>query len=258
MKSLIKSCALDFLRLISPHLNNQSSILMYHSIGNNPVFFTVRPETFEAQMKYLIESKFNLVKLSELIRKLKSNENIANHVVVTFDDGYEDNFLTAFPVLKKYNIPATIFIPTGLIGKTNTTSAGEKLPIMTNEMMKEMMMSPLVEFMPHGVTHNELTSLGREKIKSELADSQQFLGSFGGNVSVVAYPRGKYNKDIVSLATEYYQAGVTVEEGLVSPKNNLYLLPRNSIDSSTTFNQFKAKVSGAIGLYQKIKKIRFS
>jgi len=264
LKSSAKSGLLGFLRLCSPGLGKRASILMYHSVGENQAFFTVKPEAFESQMRYLSEKGFKLVRLSELVRSLRAGESIASQVAVTFDDAYRDVYENAFPVLKKYKIPATIFIPTGLIGKFITASGGVTLPIMTEEMMKEMLAEQvsgtegsqagsLIEFMPHGVTHREFSSLSVAELAEELSAPQQALRALGSDGSVVAYPRGKFNDAIVGASREFYQAGVTVNEGLVLPADDPYRLRRNSIDSSTTMGQFKAKVSGAIELYQNLK-----
>ena len=74
---------------------------MYHSIDYNKVFFTVKPENFRKQMDYLYRKKYNVIPLLELVDFLKNKKEIPSKtVVLTFDDGYEDNYFNAFPVFK--------------------------------------------------------------------------------------------------------------------------------------------------------------
>ena len=104
-------------------LGNHIVIFVYHRIcpekGNSSVA-NICPEEFEKQIRYLKE-KFKIYSLEKLINVLENNqknkkesENIA---VITFDDGYKDNYLYAYPILKKYKIPATIFLISNYIGK---------------------------------------------------------------------------------------------------------------------------------------------
>lgn len=256
MKQLFKSGVLGVCRWFCPNLDDRASILMYHSIGENNAFFTVRPEHFEEQMKYLKDSGFTLISLRGLIDKIKRQESIANHVVVTFDDGYKDFHEIAFPILKKYSIPATVFIPTGLVGRNFTTSQGLILPLMDMSEIDTLVASGLVECMPHGVTHEELPGLRFDKAAKEIEESRAFLTQHMPlPATVFAFPRGKYTPALYDyVRANGFSGAVTVREGLVSLQSDIFALPRNSIDSSTTMNQFKAKVSRAIDMYQVIKK----
>ena len=87
-----------------------ASVLMYHSVAENSVFFTVHPKIFAKQMKYLKENNYQVISLTDLITLLKNDQPLPNKTVaLTFDDGFKDFFLNAWPVLAEYNFPATIF-----------------------------------------------------------------------------------------------------------------------------------------------------
>lgn len=89
------------------HKNKNPIILMYHKVDK---------DKFDTQMRYL-KKNYNVISLYELISTLKSNHTFAkNTAVITFDDGYLDNYRNAYPILKKYGLPATIFVVSGLIG----------------------------------------------------------------------------------------------------------------------------------------------
>jgi peptidoglycan/xylan/chitin deacetylase (PgdA/CDA1 family) len=102
---------------------NQAFILMYHRIlrtlddGNayvQPGMY-VLSNTFEQQMKVL-RDRFKVISLKELLKRIKNGIDISGCCAITFDDGWIDNYVNAFPILKKYELPATIFLPTGFIG----------------------------------------------------------------------------------------------------------------------------------------------
>lgn len=90
-------------------------ILLYHSI--HPFYpLSIHPDNFEQQMKCLVHNKFKVISLDSLQEHLDSEEK-GNFVILSFDDGYADNFDYAFPILKKFNLPAIIFLATRFINK---------------------------------------------------------------------------------------------------------------------------------------------
>jgi len=95
------------------------TILTYHSIsaGNyGDSFLSISPANFEKQIRYLTK-RYKVVPLEKLIRYMRFQHPVPDdYIAITFDDGYRDNYLNAYPVLKKYKAPATIFLATGFIG----------------------------------------------------------------------------------------------------------------------------------------------
>ncbi len=189
LKSIIK----DILALVA-FKEKGASILMYHSIDNNGVFFTVKPEVFVKQMKYLKDNDYNLIKLSDLVDILECHKEIPKKtVVLTFDDGYNDNYINMFSVLKKHNFPATIFLVTGLIGKEINNSQNITLRALDWEQIKEMYGSGLIDFQPHTVNHQELN-------KQEIVDSKKEIEEkLNKKCKFFAYPRGLYDKKIIKV-----------------------------------------------------------
>lgn len=102
---------------------NTVSILMYHRVSENSNLDnenSVHPKDFEKQIKYISE-KYNVISfnyLSDFLER-KITHLPKNAVIVTFDDGYKDCYLNAFPILKKYKVPATFFIATDYINSNN-------------------------------------------------------------------------------------------------------------------------------------------
>lgn len=104
---------------------NKSLILMYHRVASflmDPQLLSVSSENFERQLNYLKE-EYQPIHLSELCTSLENRSIDDKSIVITFDDGYIDNFFTVLPLLQKYKIPATIFVTTGFIdANLNTPS----------------------------------------------------------------------------------------------------------------------------------------
>ena len=227
---------------------NRASILMYHSISARQDFFSaVSPEAFQKQMVYLAGKKCPVIPLAELVRRLHAHEPLGGSIVLTFDDGYRDNYTTVFPLLKQYNFPATIFVTTDLIGTPGYCSAEE---------LQEMHTSGLVSIEPHTLTHPKLAKLSRAEASREIRESRQVLQEVLGTTPMLfAYPYGSFSEETVSLMREMdFVGAVTVQEGTVSPNTDPFRLPRNSIDSSTAFSQFRGKVSRAIDWYVACKR----
>lgn len=249
LKSLLKDLTYIFCKPIGlVSKRNKASILMYHSVGDNGLFFTVKTSEFEKQLKFLKAKGYKCLKLSELLEKKNNGESLHKCVSITFDDGYVDNLEVALPLLEKYSIPATLFVVTG--------KYDSPLEQMSTEQLKKFASSSLVEVMPHTHTHRSLLELSFMDMSWEISNSRNLLEeSLGIEANLFAPPKGKFHCGVVEYIKENnFEAMVTVEEGLVSNDTNNFELPRNAIDSATTFTQFKAKVSLAQEVYMSLKK----
>ncbi len=95
------------------------TILTYHRISDSDYgdpFLTITPHNFERQIRYLTK-RFKVVSLEELVKHIQSQySTLDDYIAITFDDGYRDNYTNAYPILKKYKVPATIFLTTDFIG----------------------------------------------------------------------------------------------------------------------------------------------
>ncbi len=99
------------------HFERRFQILSYHKVSPDahPFFPPIHPAVFERQMQFL-KSFYRVMSLQELIDRTACGDIPARSVAITFDDGYRDNYEYAFPILKKYQLPATVFVATGAIG----------------------------------------------------------------------------------------------------------------------------------------------
>lgn len=249
MKQFLKRIYYSVQSLL-PSKNKDLCIFMYHSIGDNEAFFTVRETEFERQMRFISRGGYKAMLLKDAIQAIKNGKNMKNVVAITFDDGYRDNYLKAFPILNKYNLPATIFVVTGKIGESMTNSEGVTIEILDPEQIREMI-NRGIDFECHTSSHKEMTSCTESELDIEIQESKDFLKeSFGCESKIFAYPRGKYDTGTINyLKSHDWDAAVTVKRGFVSTSmitNKPFELNRNSIDSKTTFLQFKSYLKGRI------------
>ncbi|MDZ4226141.1 MAG: polysaccharide deacetylase family protein [Patescibacteria group bacterium] len=231
--------------------NDRAVILMYHSVSDTPNYFSaVSPKMFERQMAYLARTEKSVITLTELVRRLKGGEPLGGSVAITFDDGYRDNYTNALPILQKYAFPATVFVDTDLVGRADKRG----LMRLTVAEMQELECAG-VEIQPHSKAHPRLGDLEVNRARDEVLGSKQQLESWlGKRANIFAYPYGSYNNNTEQIVREGgFDAAVTVREGTVQKNTDLYHLPRNSVDHSITFAQFKGKLTRAVDVYERIK-----
>lgn len=212
----------------------QIPILMYHAIHvmdpseASNANLIVAPDNFEAQIKAMVDAGYYFLTPEEAYKAFTENALPAKKVVwLTFDDGNEDFYTIAYPILKKYKAKATNNIITGFVKKGN---AGN----LTVKQMKEMMAHGM-SFQSHTVNHPDLSVNDKATQKAELTDSIDFLeDKLNTKVNTIAYPSGRYNQTTLDLAKKTYKLGLTTNEGLASAKNGLLSLNRVRILPTTT------------------------
>lgn len=212
----------------------QIPILMYHAVhvmdpseASNANLIVV-PDNFEAQIKAMVDAGYYFLTPEEAYKAFTENALPAKKVVwLTFDDGNEDFYTIAYPILKKYKAKATNNIITGFVKKGN---AGN----LTVKQMKEMMAHGM-SFQSHTVNHPDLSATDKATQKVELTDSIDFLeNKLNTKVNTIAYPSGRYNQTTLDLAKKTYKLGLTTNEGLASSKDGLLSLNRVRILPTTT------------------------
>ena len=211
-------------------------VMMYHAVGDTPFAggiteLFVKPANLEAQLQYIKNNGYSAIWFEDL-------PNLANYskpVILTFDDGYRDNYTLLFPLLKKYNIKATIFIFPYTIG-TNKN-------FLTWDMVKEMSDSGLVSFQSHTMSHSDLDQLDEETQRWELAESQRVItAKTGKQCCVLCFPTGKYNSTTLKLAQQYYLFSIKMNGNLYVTGTNRYLIPRYYVSRDTTLASFAAMI----------------
>lgn len=233
-------------------------VLMYHMISkhlpkNKSKFnrLRVKPNEFEKQLNWLSKNGFQSFTLSELIDLEEVPEK---SVVITFDDGYEDNFSKAFPLLKKYGFKATIYIVLNRFEQNWATdkdlnqSSNElnSERMLSNEQIKEMIDSGLIEIGSHTLDHINLPKLSNEEKIRQIKESKEKIEEiFNITCNSFAYPFGFFDKDSVKIVEEisYSNATTTVNGVFDKTKYSNFEIPR-------------IMVSGRQGLFSFILKMK--
>lgn len=220
--------------------NGQASlpILMYHSVdsveGNA---LCVPKEQLEAEMAWLKHNGYYTLTPTEAIRVLTKNEVPKDKKIVwiTFDDGYENNYTQAFPIMKKYHLNATINVITS---KINTGG------MLSTAQIKKMQASKLISFESHTVQHTDLTTLTLEQQQKEALDSKAALKKeFKIDSQSYCYPAGQYNEDSrISAKQAGYQIALTTNEGWASAADGLYDLKRVRIPAGMPLDVFSQEL----------------
>ena len=216
---------------------------MYHSIGRNNIFSTVSPEDFERQMNFLKKRDYNVIGLKDLVDILEQEREIPQKtIVLTFDDGYSDNFIFAWPVLKRCNFPASIFLTTGWVGSFCPKKNNEQIRMLDWLQIDKMAKSGLIDFQPHTINHPKLADITLEEVEKEIIGSQKTIAEcLNSSPQLFAYPYGSYNQQVIALLKERgFRGAVTIKSGRVTIKDGLFEIRRKGVFSKTSIYQFKS------------------
>ncbi|MDD4879447.1 MAG: polysaccharide deacetylase family protein [Candidatus Omnitrophica bacterium] len=216
------------------------SILMYHSVDDHgaKLKLSIPVKEFRAQMKYLRDRKYEIISSVQLADMIKSGKKIPRNIaVVTFDDGYLDNYINAFPVLKEYKVPATIFVISGSIGKPDFLTAAQ---------MKEMSDAG-IDIESHSVTHPFIEGTTEEGFKREAVGSKKAIEAITGKpVYTFCFPYGGFNDFTRGILRDAgYKAGFVTMPRDNSIALDPYRLRRIKIASGPFSSlDFRIKTSG--------------
>lgn len=218
-------------------------ILMYHYVRINPIArdlvgadLSVEPQSFAREMLMLSKAGMHTITFDDLYAALTQGQELPSHpVILTFDDGYEDFYTAAFPVLQALQMKATSFIITGKAGWKG---------YMTWDQMREIDRSGLVDFESHTVNHVELSKISPSKAEQEMIDSKHMLETeLGKPVRYLAYPSGRFNSTVANLAQAVgYEAAVTTQYGSLQSSSGLLTLPRVRVPGAESLWSFALSV----------------
>ena len=226
-------------------------VLMYHHIDEKGKIssLSVSAENFRRQMRFLSEHNYNVIPLAGLVQaKLEKKRLARNTVALTFDDGYEDNYLAAYPVLKKYNLPAVIFVIAGSVGEEG---------YLNYEQIKEMAASGVIDIGSHSLSGAYLPGRGARELEREIALSKKMLeAKFNRRVEFFCYPIGGFSPGIQEIARRCgYSAACTTNRGKRQTylNDDLFALKRIKIKDSANPFVFRAKLSGYYNFFRRVR-----
>ncbi len=217
---------------------NSCVVLLYHNFSQStPKSTSINPELFEQHLQYLEDNNFNVLSLSEMVQDLKNNSIPKKCVSLTADDAYVSIYKNAYPLLKKYKIPLSVFVSTDSIDKNYKA-------MMSWKNMKEMQ-GQGVEFLNHSVTHPYLIDMPTEERSFQIIHAQERLEEeLGVNEKMFAYPYGEEDIELLDSVDELGYVGFGQHSGALSYGNDLSNLPRFPMtDRFGGMDSFKLKVN---------------
>jgi len=206
--------------------NRGVQVLCYHSVSDNqskkgPI--VIPNDKLREQLQTIKDNGYTTLTMSELNDYLFQDKPIPEKsVIITFDDGYRDNYTNALPILKEFNMKATFFIISSYINRDL---------YLTSDEIKEMSDYGF-DIESHTVSHRALSTLSYDDQLKELKNSKETIENLTHKpVISIAYPEGKYNNDTKKAVVDAgYSMGFTIERGIANRNDNLAQLQRDCID----------------------------
>lgn len=213
-------------------------ILMYHHVApvrkGSPLLY-VSPSQFDAQLTYLHDHGYDVVTLQQVYAAWMNEGSLpAKPVVLSFDDGYVDQYRYAAPLLRSFGDPAVLNLIVHNLGRAFT------------EVMVAQMIAWGWEIDSHTITHRDLTRLLPRQVRYELVGSRNVLRrSFGVSVNFFCYPGGAQNPTVVEAVRKAGYLGATgIQYGLADPAQ-LFSLPRIVVYWGEPQSRFAARLQAA-------------
>ena len=213
---------LQHVKQISPEVP-AVTVLCYHEVrpDRGDDCMNVKPDVFRRHIREFKEAGFTFIDVSALQKYSAGTSLPGKAVLITFDDGYADNYNYAYPILREEQVPATFFVVSSTVGHDNRMTAGQLREMQANGM----------QIGSHTVNHEPLITMSPEEIDFELRASREALEKLLGKpVYALAYPTGKVNEAVLDKAKNYYEMAFLAS---VKPdqKQTMYTLQRYGVFS---------------------------
>jgi len=221
-------------------------VLMYHHILSTDSFIASSVKNFEDQMRYLYENGWKTLTSDEFYQFKQGKLKVSKKsVLITFDDGWRDNFVYAYPILKKYNLKATLFIITQWIEKSSQSQECEYIEKKHSECKKLVSINPrsvvcswdelkqmrdVFDIHSHTHTHRD-EYFSDISWKEEFKESKkQIKENLGLEEHFLCWPRGIYDTQLIEEATnENFDILFTTKRGINLPDNNMLDIKRIAV-----------------------------
>lgn len=231
---------------LADQANPHAVILMYHRFGEEKYPSTnITVEQFESQLQYLKDNDFSVLPLEDIVEAVKNRSALPDKTVaITIDDAYKSIYEVAYPRLKRFGFPFTVFVATGGVDKG--------IPAyMTWQHMKEMQDGGTV-FANHTEGHdylirkkeNESHAEWEERITASIKSAQdRIMQELGQAPMLFAYPYGEYNSDVAAIVDKLGYTAFGQHSGAVGILSDTRALPRFPMaESFADMDSFKIKV----------------
>lgn len=214
-------------------------------------------DNFEKQMNYLKKNNYQTTNFYD-------NSKNGKRVIITFDDGYKDNYLNAYPILKNNNQTATIYVTVDKVINNEFMQIDQNDKVEDNMLMSVEDIIYLskngIEIGSHTLSHPYLDQLSYKEQEREVVESKEKLEKIlSKNIVSFAYPSGMYNKDTLEIVRNNYNYAVVTARGsdLSLTNKSKYEIEREAISSTDSMFMFKLKVIGVHRFLRKLRWIKF-
>ncbi|WP_286723572.1 polysaccharide deacetylase family protein, partial [Pelotomaculum sp. PtaB.Bin117] len=263
-------------------------VLVYHNFSRENICDRNRDLTsgasFAGEMEYLHDNGYHVIPLKILINHMQYGESLPEKaIVITFDDGYEGDYTVAYPILKKYNIPVTIF----LIANKDQYFGPEAPPMLSWDEMREMEGSGLVDIQAHTFDLHYKAYTGRDRIRREPAavaraylpdlqrreTEEEFAGklyndflqarttiekNLNKQVDTLAWPFGAYNQTSLRIARQAgFKYFATMKRGMNERGDSVQVIRRISEDDNIRLEQFAKFVEPDYSYIRQLRQVTF-
>lgn len=217
-------------------------ILLYHCVveelaGEDDPRMIVTADRFSEHMQALKDHGYDTITYDQYMDYVKKGTPLPpKPIIINFDDGYENNYTYAYPILRDMNMKATIFIVAGYVGATTT-----KYPHFTWEQALEMEHSGVIDIQSHTMTHPMLSELSYEETLREMRMSKYLVEkNMGKECKYMAYPFGVHNEwtDNLGVAAGYELMCVVGDNGANGKDSDLYAIRRLTVSQDMDADSF--------------------
>lgn len=238
-------------------------VLCYHSVNNTYDNHAdpVSNEMFEQHIKYLTDN-WNIISVEDMMQALIDPASVPpNSLVITFDDGYKDNYSEAAPILEKFSTPACFFLPTAFLDGEVDLIGKNKWGPLTWDQVREMNGTPLFSFGAHAHTHTSLSHMpGKDAVQEVLISKDILEQKIGQPMKYFAYPNGQAsdisNDAIQAVCDAGYEAAFSTFWHTHNSQANRLMLNRVMINGDDCLETLRLKCEGAYNYLYVIAKIR--
>lgn len=239
-------CLFSLLLLSQPVFAGEANVFVYHRFGDSRYPSTnIDLEVFEAQLRYLAENQYQVLPLGEIARRLAQGVELPEHCAgLSIDDAYATFLKGAFPLLRKYQMPATLFV--------NTASVGGDDYMTWKELQK--VQGAGIEIGNHSDRHSfllnrragETTEQWRKRVRKDIQTAQDKLTEHLGKApQVFAYPYGEFDPQLQDVVRDVgFVAAFGQQSGVIAAGEDLFTLPRFPMGGPyATLQGFREKVA---------------
>lgn len=226
-------------------------VIYFHEVTkeNGKGYDFINVHKFEKQMKYLYQNNYQTLTFEDLNNQKKKINKKMKNILITFDDGYINNYKLVYPIMKKYGLKFNIFIEAGAINKKDN--------YLSWEMINEMASSKLVGFGAHTYNHVDARYIKESTFQKEIVDTNELINQKTNlKVEDFCFPYGLYDSNIIELLTKSkeYKRLYTSDGIKYKHKDSVTTIGRVGIKNEDDLKTFIGKVKGKYNFFYSLNR----